>query len=221
MMGPQDLGGRSGFGPVPIETEEPLFHADWEKRALGMTLCCGALGYWGIDASRHARESLSPQVYYSSSYYAIWIRALTNLLLEHGEVTPAELAAGRALGPGLRTDRCLPADKVPDVLSKGGPADRPATADPKFAIGDLVRTVRDDPPGHTRLPGYARGRVGEIAKIHGCHVFPDAAAHGKGEQPAWLYTVVFDGKELWGRSAEPGIKVSIEAWEPYLAPAAD
>jgi nitrile hydratase len=39
------------------------------------------------------------------------------------------------------------------------------------------------------------------------------------EQGEWLYTVVFDGRELWGPDAEDGTSVSIEAFEPYLEPA--
>jgi nitrile hydratase len=31
--------------------------------------------------------------------------------------------------------------------------------------------------------------------------------------------VVFTGQELWGEDADPAIKVSIEAFEPYLLPA--
>jgi nitrile hydratase len=58
-----------------------------------------------------------------------------------------------------------------------------------------------------------------IEAIRGCHVFPDSVVLGKGEDPQWLYTVVFDGKELWGEQAAPGLKVSIEAWEPYVEPA--
>src|SRR5690606_23034114 len=72
MNGPHDLGGQMGFGPVAPETDEPFFHAEWEKRALGVTLCAGAMGHWNIDESRHARESLHPAVYYGSSYYEIW-----------------------------------------------------------------------------------------------------------------------------------------------------
>ena len=69
MNGAQDLGGMMGFGPVVAEKNEPIFHAEWEKRALGITLCCGALGAWNIDISRHARETLHPADYLSSSYY--------------------------------------------------------------------------------------------------------------------------------------------------------
>jgi len=49
------------------------------------------------------------------------------------------------------------------------------------------------------------------------HVFPDSNAHGEGEQPHWLYTVVFDAADLWSDAA-PGQRVSVDAWEPYLYP---
>ena len=55
--------------------------------------------------------------------------------------------------------------------------------------------------------------------MRGCHVFPDAVATGAGEQPQWLYTVVFSGRELWGEDADPAATVSIDAFEPYLEPA--
>jgi nitrile hydratase len=82
-----------------------------------------------------------------------------------------------------------------------------------------VRAKNIHPCTHTRLPRYARGRLGVVERIQGCHVFPDAAAQGEGEQPQWLYTVVFDGRELWGADADPTLRVSIEAFEPYLDPA--
>ena len=73
-----------------------------------------------------------------------------------------------------------------------------------------------NPLGHTRLPRYVRGRKGMIARVHGVHVFPDSNAGGKGEDPQWLYTVVFDGRELWGAQAQAGTTVSVDAWEPYM-----
>ena len=95
MNGPQDLGGQMGFGPVAPEKDEPLFHADWEKRALGMTIAAGAMGHWNIDESRHARESLHPADYYSSTYYEIWTKALEILLERHGFI----YRAGTERGP--------------------------------------------------------------------------------------------------------------------------
>ncbi len=215
MNGPQDLGGRHGFGPVVPEDEDIRFHADWEKRVLGLTLACGALGHWNIDISRHARESLPPAVYLGSSYYKIWLRGLEALLTQAGEVTEAELQAGEMQQPGLRPERRMPAAVVPKVLASGGPANRDGPA-PAFAVGDKVRTKNHQPAGHTRLPGYARNCTGTIIAVHGCHVFPDSNAHGRGEAPCPLYTVRFDATELYGPEADPTLTVSIDAWEPYL-----
>ncbi|MDH4280490.1 MAG: nitrile hydratase subunit beta, partial [Acidimicrobiia bacterium] len=134
----------------------------------------------------------------------------------HGVITAEELEAARSLAPGPDGARILTADRVPDTLRRGGPCDRPATTEARFAVGDRVRTLLINPHGHTRLPRYARGKVGVVEAAHGCHVFPDSNAHGGGEQPQWLYTVRFDGTELWGADAEPGVIVSIDAWEPYL-----
>ncbi|NNU80510.1 nitrile hydratase subunit beta [Halovulum dunhuangense] len=219
MNGPQDLGGRDGFGPVSPETREPLFHADWEKRALALTLAAGALGHWTLDESRHARESLPPLTYYGSSYYEIWIRALEILLQRHGEVGADELAAGHMLRAGLRPERRLQAAQVAPVMARGGPVDRPVRTPARFAPGDTVRTRNHQPRGHTRLPGYAREKTGVIEAVRGVHVYPDSHAHGRGEDPHWLYTVAFDGRTLWGDAAAPGLTVSIDAWEPYLEPA--
>ena len=97
MNGPHDLGGQMGLGPVAPEIDEPVFHAEWEKRALGLTLASGALGAWNIDESRHARENRHPVDYLSSSYYEIWIKGLERLLKRHGFVSERDLAEGRAV----------------------------------------------------------------------------------------------------------------------------
>ena len=104
-------------------------------------------------------------------------------------------------------------------MRAGSPYDRPVDAPARFAVGDAVRTRVLHPRGHTRLPRYARGKLGEVADVHGAHVFPDANSAGDGEQPQWLYTVRFAGRELWGDAAEDGLTVAIEAWESYLDPA--
>ncbi|MDQ0320816.1 nitrile hydratase [Pararhizobium capsulatum DSM 1112] len=216
MNGPHDLGGQHGFGAVAPEKNEPIFHAEWEKRALGLTLSCGAFGAWNIDESRHARENIPPATYLSASYYEIWIRALETLLERHGFATAEEIDSGVMTEPGAPPKRVLKADMVAGVLAKGGPCDRPASTAAIFGPGDRVRTHNFNPETHTRLPRYARGRVGTIEAVRGSFVFPDDNAHGWGENPQWVYTVVFDGREVWGEGAEPGLTVSIDAWESYL-----
>ncbi|WP_431322593.1 nitrile hydratase subunit beta [Rhizobium sp. YTU87027] len=216
MNGPHDLGGLMGFGPVAPEKDEPYFHAEWEKRALGLTLSSGALGAWNIDESRHARENIPPANYLGASYYEIWTRALEVLLQRHGFVTADEIDAGHKQTDGAAPKRVLKADMVAGVLAKGGPCDRPVTTPPRFAAGDRVRTINFNPTTHTRLPRYARSKAGVVEAVQGSFVFPDDNAHGKGENPQWVYTVVFDGSEIWGEGADPTLSVSIDAWESYL-----
>jgi len=217
--GAADLGGMMGFGPVIGEPENEYFHADWERRALALTLAVGAAGRWSIDAGRHARESLPPGEYLTSTYYAIWIKALERLLVDAGLVGADELAVHRSLRPGVPVARVFSAADVPGVLAAGSSYLRPAGDPAQFAIGDRVRTRNMHPTGHTRLPRYARGKAGVVERVHGAHVFPDTNAHGGGEHPRWLYSVRFDARELWGDDGDAGLTVTIDAWESYLEPA--
>lgn len=216
MNGPQDLGGQMGFGPVAPDPHEPKFHAPWEKRALGVTIGAGALGGWSLDESRAVREALHPAEYYNASYYEIWTKALEKLLVRHGFATWQELGEGRALGEAAAPMRVLRAAEVAPALAKGSPCDRAIGQAPAFAVGDAVRMKNMHPEGHTRLPRYVRGRAGRIEAVNGAHVFPDTNAHGQGEQPQYLYTVVFDGRELWGEASDPALTVSVDAWESYI-----
>jgi nitrile hydratase beta subunit len=209
-----DLGGKSGYGAVSPEAEGELFHAAWEPRALALTLAMGATGLWNIDMSRAARETLPD--YARLSYYRIWIAALEKLLAERGLVQADELAAGRSLRQPLPVPRVLAAADVDRVLAAGAPTLRLPTRPARFSPGQQV-AMRDGPfPHHTRLPRYAWRKRGTIERLHGMHVFADAHAKGEGEQPQWLYTVVFDGAELWDDATARGVAVSIDAWEPYL-----
>lgn len=221
MNGVHDMGGLQGFGRVAPEADEPLFHAAWERRALGLTLAMGATGQWNIDLSRAARESLPPAVYLSASYYEIWVRALEQLMLQRGLVSADELAQGQVLQAARPLARVLRADAVDATLARGSPVNRPPATTARFAQGDRVRARNMHPPGHTRLPRYVRGHVGTVTLVHGAHVFADRhAATAPGapfdDHAEWLYTVAFDGAELWGASAEAGTCISVDAWEPYL-----
>ncbi|MGU9981631.1 nitrile hydratase subunit beta [Phreatobacter sp. HK31-P] len=213
-----DLGGRKGLGPVVPEKDEPWFHADWEKRALALTLAMGATGSWTIDQSRAAREQ-QPD-YLAMSYYEIWTGAMERLLSERGLVTEADFAAGHAVDPPKPIARVLTIDKVPATLARGGPTDRAAATPARFAVGDRVRTATvAAPTGHTRLPRYVQGKVGTVTHLHGVHVFADTNATPVGEAPQWLYTVRFDGADLFGAEGDPTSSVSVDAWDSYLSPA--
>ena len=219
MDGIHDMGGMHGFGKVEPEPNEPVFHADWEKKAFALNMAIGVAGIWNLDAFRFARESLPPPQYLATSYYGLWVVTLENMMLAHGLATPEELAAGHALAPIRTAPQPVTAAMVADMVRCGSPYDRAARAPARFAVGEKVRARNMHPKTHTRLPRYVRGHVGEIVRVVGCHVFPDSNASGAGEDPHWLYTVRFAGRELWGADSDPTVRVSVEAWEPYLEPA--
>ena len=212
-----DLGGKLGYGPVVDEPEGELFHRAWEPRALAVNLAIGAQGRWNIDMSRRYRETLPD--YADLSYYQIWISALERLVIDRGLVGADELFEGRALRPTEGARPPLMAADVDAMLARGGSADRPIHEPAPLAVGDRVQISGERPDHHTRVPGYVAGAIGTIERQHGAHVFADTHAHDLGEQPQWLYTVVFDATDLWD-DATPGQRVSVDAWESYLSPIA-
>ena len=213
-----DMGGMHGFGPVEVEPNEPVFHEEWEGRVLAMQRAMGYTRLWTIDGGRASLETLPPVTYLSSSYYQRWFLGLEKRVVAHGLVGEDEIKAGRSLRPGRRLNRKLTVADVARTTTRGN-YERPAPAPARFKEGDRVRTRNINPTTHTRLPRYARDKEGVVEAIRGCHVYPDTAAIGAGDDPQWLYTVVFTARELWGEDADPTVKVSIEAFEPYLIPA--
>jgi nitrile hydratase len=218
MNGVHDMGGMDGFGQVEPEANEPVFHAEWEGRAMAMMRAMGFAGAWNIDMSRASRENLPPDVYLSSSYYRRWVLGMEDLLVERGLASNDELKAGHALHPAKALKRKLTPDLVERTLTRGS-FKRDPQAPARFKPGDRVRMKNIHPTTHTRLPRYVRGHFGVIERLHGVHVFPDTAVLGQGDNPQWLYTVRFEARELWGDDADPTVKTSIDAFEPYLEPA--
>lgn len=216
MNGVHDMGGMDGFGKVEPELNEPMFHAEWEARVLAMVRAMGAAGAFNIDTSRFYRETLPPHVYLASSYYKKWLLGLEDMLVDKGFIAADEVKAGHASTPPKALKRG--GFKVGDLerVMVRGKFGRTPQAPAKFKAGDRVRAKNIHPVTHTRLPRYVRGHLGVVERDHGCHVFPDTAATESGENPQWLYTVVFDGQELWGDESDPTVKVSIDAFEPYL-----
>ena len=219
-----DMGGRFGDGPVKPEVDEPVFKEDWHARALAVTLAAGALGQWNIDISRHSRERLPAADYARFSYYEKWITALANLLVENGILSKDDIAGEGSKDSHPLAERAMKAENVPTALRRGGPADRPSDVEQIFQIGQRVRTRRPSANhlvdgGHTRLPAYAAGAEGVILMHHGAHVLPDSNAHGLGEAPEPLYTVVFAASELWANAENPKDEVTLDLWQSYLEPA--
>ncbi len=216
MNGAHDCGGMHGLGPIGAEAHEPVFHTEWERRvfALAQTapLSCS------IDKDRHTCENRPPAEYLSLSYYEIWMSMLEKLLVEAGVISAEELAAGRSLEENDKSIVPVSPDEAAQAAFIRNAYDRTPAAPALFAPGQKIITRIIHPHGHTRLPRYARGRQGTITTVHGCHPFPDSNATDKGEDPKWLYAVVFEAHELWGNDGHGSDEVSLDLWEPYLVP---
>lgn len=219
MNGIHDMGGMTCFGPVRREAGEPVFHGDWERRVFAMNIA--ALAFLGpVDRARHAVERMNPVEYLTTTYYEHWLAGIETLAKDLGYATQAELDSGR-VETRKPTPHSAPDAAMIEGLVRGGmPASRDeGRLEPRFAPGDAVRARNIEVSGHTRLPRYVRGRSGVIEKHHGTHVFPDTAAHDRGEDPQPLYTVRFEARELWGDNVERRDCVYIDLWEDYLEPA--
>lgn len=206
MNGVHDMGGMHGFGRVPVEPDDPLFHAPWERRVLGMQGRTRR-GLFNLDEFRHAIERMPAARYLEASYYERWLTAIETLMLEKGIVSPEELASGRAATPAPE-----PAPRTAE--------DRPPLR-PRFRVGEAVRTRNTHPAGHTRLPRYVRGRRGVVRSVHGPFLLPDTNANLSGRDWEPVYAVEFSAPELWGDDAPSADAVCVDLWESYLKPEAE
>lgn len=110
----------------------------------------------------------------------------------------------------------LPKEMVGIAMATGASAKRSVAELPKFSSGQLVRSVNINPPTHTRLPRYARGKLGTVVDHRGAFVFADKHAHGHGECPEHVYSVRFESSELWGRDCDGHGAVYLDLWESHI-----
>jgi nitrile hydratase beta subunit len=223
MNGLFDLGGTDGLGAVDPPAEEPLFRAEWEKMVFGMYPAVFRAGWFGLDEFRHGIELMDPVVYLKSPYYEHWLHTFEHHGARTGQLDPDELDR-RTQYYLDNPDAPLPAhEPIPELVDfvnsvpvNGLPAQRPTDEPVSFAVGDVVRLSTMAPRGHTRLARYVRGRKGTVIAYRGSFIYPDAAGNGLGEDPQHVYTVQFDGAELWGEYAEPNTTVTFDVWGPYI-----
>lgn len=217
MKGGHDLGGQLEMGPInpELESQEPVFHADWERRVFALTIATGMLGEWNIDESRHARERQDPLAYIQNSYYKNWLEGLEKLLLEKGLVDTEELVPEANI---LSQSNELLLVPYPSLAKKMLATNTFSTmetgSEQLFRVGDNVLVKVSETAGHTRAPGYAQGVIGTIESQLGCYNFPDSSAQGIHEGK-FLYRVTFSGVDLWSHSSAQD-EVLIDLWEPYL-----
>lgn len=218
-----DVGGLEGFGPIAYDPDEPAFHADWERRMFGITMCVLGKGLVAsVDEFRWGVEQLTPEQYFEESYYERWFSPIERALFACGQLGPGEIArrsADFAQGaPVPRHDEPEWSDSFVGFVRTAGSFGQPADATARFAPGDRVRVKDVEAPAHTRLPTYARGKLGVVERVHGRNVLPDVRAVRGGEVWEHTYLVAFDAREVFGGRAEAGQELTLDVWESYIEP---
>ncbi len=216
MDGIHDMGGMDGFGPIPIEQNEPVFHTPWQGRMWAMNAALGALGKWNIDSARHALERMNPALYLNSSYYLRWLYRTEDILVEHKMVSREEIETPPEQRQVEKQAEPLHHDEIVSRAHAAKSARVDADVAARFKAGETVRARNIHPAGHTRLPRYVRSRTGMVDKDYGVFVFPDTRAVFDGDKPQHLYSVCFTARELWGDDASARDKVYLDIWDDYL-----
>ena len=216
MNGVHDMGGLQGMGPVQYEKNEPVFHAPWEGRVWALNRATAAWRKWNLDAFRYSIEILPAVDYLRMSYYERWGASLEARLVKYGLVTREEMESGKAAPGSTKANPVLTLETSSRWLNRGIASSKDPGVPPLFEVGQRVRARNINPIGHTRLPRYARGKTGVVARDHGVYIFPDTNAHFNGEKRQHVYSVQFSARELWGESVSPRDSVHIDMWDDYL-----
>ena len=207
MDGVHDLGGKSGFGRVERETDEPVFHEPWEGVAWALNvLSVAKLRAYTADAYRHAVERMEPGWYLGARYYERMLTGVTTLLVEQGVVPHEELE--RRAGGRVPLSMAI----APLSVLQSEHSEAPAA---RFAPGDKVMVVAVRTPGHTRCPAYVRGKKGAVRLVYALAFYPELRAHSNVKRCEHTYAVEFAAADLWS-DGDPSQTVLVELFESYL-----
>ncbi|MDE0655203.1 MAG: nitrile hydratase subunit beta [Acidimicrobiaceae bacterium] len=216
MDGIHDMGGMQGWGTVTVDPDEPVFREWWHGRAFAMGAMSMGLSGTNLDAFRHGLERLHPYDYLADGYYGRWLACAETLLVDSGVIPPGAVEARARNLSGESVDEPADVEENKPVYERGGAGSLREIDDPHaFSVGDEVRAKDIRTGGHTRMPGYIRGRTGTVHAMRPAALLPDTNAHFAGENPQHVYTVEFDSTELWGPDAEAA-KLRIDLFESYL-----
>jgi nitrile hydratase len=147
------------------------------------------------------------------SYYERWYVALVARLIDAKLITRAEVESGKPADRGASPVRAASATEAVNFVRANTSTRQSVELAQRFKIGQQVRAHNINPVTYTRLPRYARGRLGTIDRVRG--VFPIVDVGGGGK-PQNLYSVRFSAQELWGDKAAPQDAVYIDMWDDYL-----
>ncbi len=215
MDGIHDLGGRHGFGKIDVNEGETQFHAPYEARVRCMVHVLTQAPDWSVDWFRHCRELISPTDYLTRPYFDQWAQTYGAMLINSGWATVDEVCTGKAVNKVDGLPSVVTEAQARAMVLKEKRFDAEVDAKPVYQHTDEVRTITEVPNGHTRLPQYARGKVGRVIDHHGAHIFADAMAVNE-KRYEHLYTVEFSLSTLWPEASSTTDSVTLDLWESHL-----
>lgn len=167
-----DLGGMHGFGAIPIETDEPLFHEPWEGRVWAISRAEPS----SIDRFRWTIEQMPPPEYLTSSYYERWLWALERLAQLDGDERPR------------RGSMPSPSEPVWDGRFRPGQ---------RVRVVNATTVAHTRVPRYLRLHEGLVERVAFAWPNPG-----DSAATGRYGELELVYTVAFAAADLFGADVD-------------------
>lgn len=201
MDGMHDLGGKQGFGKVDYVPKDKSYHHEWEMRAHALSALGRKLKIYNMDEYRHAVERMQPRHYMGATYYERVLTACATLYVEKGIVS-AESLERHANG-------VFP-------LSRPSAAGRYGDEAPKtWEIGARVRVRDTFVPGHIRMPGYVRGKVGVVVGISPPTHLADSAGHNMPAALESAHSVRFNSRDIWGADCDAAA-VYVDLFPSYL-----
>ena len=215
------MGGAHGSGPVQPEPNEPVFtpngsggpsrsRSPWACPAAGTSTCRA------LPARIVRRRNIC-----SMSYYQIWLAGLERLLLERGLVATDEIEAGKPLHPTKPVPRHTDAGGRRRGAASGR-ADRARDRHEPAVRGRRSRARQEDQSTDTHAAAalcawpcrHHRTRASAVMS------FPTATRKVRAKIRNGFTPCASTGRNM-GRTADPTLKVSVDAWEPYLERADD
>eukprot|EP01012_Entosiphon_sulcatum_P009954 TRINITY_DN15745_c0_g1_i1.p1 TRINITY_DN15745_c0_g1~~TRINITY_DN15745_c0_g1_i1.p1 ORF type:complete len:418 (-),score=63.52 TRINITY_DN15745_c0_g1_i1:210-1439(-) len=196
-LGVHDMGGTPS-GPVVPATHDL---APWEKEVdVLLQALRRKYPFFNSHCLRRHIEGIAPADYDRLSYYERWTVSITQIAVENGLVSRAELQS---------------------ELGTAGPQSAA-----RFSPGDRVRVRSEDLRSqwrkpHLRTPGYIFGKVGSVERVCGEFANPELAAFGEAGPPQPLYRVRFRQRHVWPQYPNPLDTIDVEVYHHWLAPAPD
>jgi nitrile hydratase beta subunit-like protein len=88
----------------------------------------------------------------------------------------------------------------------------------RFRCGQRVRVAARPHEGHHRTPGYVKGKIGSVERVHKSFTNPETRAYGADGLPEQtLYLVGFAQRDVWpDYRGGSGDRVYVDLFEHWL-----